>query len=173
MSDQLASVISDLATQLSYLAKRVRHLESSPPGPEQTSITCKVSGLADHESSGLFAELTAASNVALGDICYINSDSKMALGDADGIANSKIIAMATESISADAVGTFLLKGFIRDDTWNWTVGGYIYLTVTGTTGNTLSQSFPTGTSDCVVIIGVAYSADIIYFNPQLVIVEHA
>lgn len=76
------------------------------------------------------------------------------------------------SINANSSGNYLLYGIARDDTWTWTVGGLIYITVTGTTGNTLSQSAPTGTDDVIQIVGVATHADRMFFNPQLVQVEH-
>jgi hypothetical protein len=80
--------------------------------------------------------------------------------------------MAMATIATDAAGEFLLLGIARDDTWNWTVGGLIYITVTATTGNTLSQTAPTGTDDVIQIVGVATHADRMFFNPQLVQVEH-
>jgi hypothetical protein len=128
----------------------------------------------DHLVSGIKIVLTAAANLAFGDVCYINSSGKAALIDADAIASmSAVVMCADASISADAGGNFLLMGIARDDTWNWTVGGLIYGTVTGTTGNTLSQTAPTGTDDVIQIMGVATHADRMYFNPQLVQVEHA
>lgn len=120
----------------------------------------------DHQASGTIVTLTANENQAFGDVCYINTDGQAQLGDADAIASSMICVMCADAtISADATGRYLLYGFARDDTWNWTVGGYIYLTITGTTGNTLSQTAPTGVDDCVVIVGIAVSADVMYFNP--------
>ena len=126
----------------------------------------------DHNATGLTITLTAAANVAFGDVCYIDANGKAALIDADAIASMSGIVMAIASISADAAGTFMLQGVARDDTWNWTVGGLIYGTVTGTTGNTLSQTAPTGTDDVIQIVGVATHADRMYFNPQLIQIEH-
>ncbi|MDD5006416.1 MAG: hypothetical protein PHS33_07980 [Candidatus Omnitrophica bacterium] len=126
----------------------------------------------DHAVSGLTITMTAAVNMAIGDACYIKSDGKMALADADAIATaSAIFIVADATIAADATGNFLFQGVIRDDTWNWTVGGLIYLSVTGTTGNTLSQTAPTGTDDVVQILGVALSADMILFTPNLMQIE--
>ncbi len=129
----------------------------------------------DHYGSGFKLSLTAHDAQAFGDVCYLNSDGEAALGKADAIATSKIFLMCVDvSVSANATGTYLLPGGIaRDDTWNWTVGGFIYLTITGTTTNTLSQTAPTATDNCVVIVGIATHADRMYFDPQLVIVEHA
>lgn len=128
----------------------------------------------DHLVSGTIARFVANEEQAIGDVCYINGDGEMQLGDADAIASSKIVAMCADAtISADATGNYLMHGFIRDDSWAWTVGGFVYLSTTGTTGNTLTQTAPSATDDCIVIIGVATHADRIFFSPQLVIVEHA
>ena len=128
---------------------------------------------ADHTTHGIKATFTANENQAFGDVCFINADGEMQIGDADAIATSKITGMCADAtISADASGNYLLFGPARDDTWAWTPGGFVYLTVTGTTGNTLSQTAPTGADDCIVIVGVASHADRMIFNPQLVIVEH-
>ena len=128
----------------------------------------------DHLTSGVTIQLVANEAQAIGDAVYINADGEAQLGDADAIASSKIVALCADaSIAGDATGNYLLHGIIRDDTWAWTVGGYVYLTVTGTTGNTLSQTAPSAEDDCIAILGVATHADRIYFNPQLVVVEHA
>ena len=129
---------------------------------------------ADHTVSGITGIFTANENQAIGDVCYIDANGEMHLGDADAIATSKIVGMCADAtISADASGNYLLWGVARDDTWTWTVGGAVYLTVTGTTTNTLSQTAPSGTDDCVVIVGVATHADRILFNPSVqAIVEH-
>ena len=120
---------------------------------------------ADHQASGTIVTLVANENQAFGDVCYINADGEAALGDADAIASSMICVMCADAtISADATGRYLMYGFARDDTWAWTVGGYIYLTITGTTGNTLSQTAPTGTDDCVVMVGYATHADRMLFG---------
>jgi len=98
----------------------------------------------------------------------------MHLADADAIATSKVVGMCADAtISASATGDYLLYGVARDDTWTWTVGGFVYLSLTGTTTNTLTQVAPSATDDCIVIVGVATHADRMFFNPQLVIVEHA
>ena len=79
--------------------------------------------------------------------------------------------MAIATIDANASGLFLVEGIARNDAWNWTVGGKIFGTVTGTTTNTLSQTAPTATTDVVQVMGVATHADRMFFRPQLTQVE--
>ena len=142
-------------------------------GGRASSLYPYASPTVDHSCYGIIAEFTANEAQNFGDVCYVNSDGEMQIADADAIATAVVVAMAAESIGANAAGDYLLFGTARDDTWNWTVGGKIFLTTTGTTGNTLSQSAPTGTDDCVVIVGVATHADRMIFKPESVIVEHA
>lgn len=121
--------------------------------------------------SGITCTLNANENQNFGDVCYIDIDGQAHLIDADAIASMSGLFMATATISANADGVYLALGFARNDAWAWTVGGLIYGTTTATTGNTLSQTPPSGTDDVVQILGVATSADRMYFNPQLVQVE--
>ena len=93
----------------------------------------------DHTaSSNERITLTAGADLNFGDVGYIKSDGKVGLIDADAIATMSGVVMCIDaSIANNASGTFMFMGVARDDTWNWTVGGLIYGTVTGTTGNTL------------------------------------
>ncbi|MGE4567886.1 MAG: hypothetical protein AB7C90_01715 [Bacteroidales bacterium] len=131
----------------------------------------------DKTASGITTQFTAFEAQAFGDVVKINSSGKAQIAKADVIANATALAMCvSESVEADATGNYLLIGFVRNDAWDWTVGGDIFLTITGTSGNTLSQTSPFAADpiveDTVVqLLGVANSADTIYFNPQLVQVE--
>jgi len=126
----------------------------------------------DHTAEGPKTNLVAGAALAFGDICFMGSDGKMEKGDADAVATAFCWAIALATISEDASGSFGLPGtFVRDDSWNWTsIGQPVYLD-TATAGG-LTQTPPSGTDDVIQIIGIAITADIIYFNPQLVQVEH-
>lgn len=130
-----------------------------------------VSALAsDHTWSGLTTVLTAGAALAIGNLCYVGSDGKMELIDANAAATMPGVAIATGTIVEDATGVFLLRGFMRDDTWNWTVGGILYGSATA---GGMTNTAPSGSGDQVQVIGVAVSADIIHFNPSLTLVEVA
>lgn len=134
-----------------------------------TDVVLTASPGSDHTATGFKVELTAAEALVFGDTCYIDSNGKMAKADADAIATSSVIGMALETIDLDASGDFLLTGIARDDTWAWTVGGLIYLS---TTAGAMTQTAPSGADDVIQILGVATHADRMYFNPQLVQIEH-
>lgn len=118
------------------------------------------------------SDLVANENQAFGDVCFINSTGQAQLGDADAIATASCVVMALETITTDNAGLYLKLGLARNDSWNWTIGGLIYLSTTGTSGNTLTQTAPSGTDDVIQLLGVAKTADIVYFKPELVQLEH-
>ena len=127
----------------------------------------------DDTASGLTITLTAADDQNFGDVCYINSSGKAAIAKADAAATAYAFVMATATIAADASGTYMLMGVARDDSqWAWTVGGPIFLSATGTTGNTLTQTAPTAADSVTQIVGVATHADRMFFLPSLVQVVH-
>ena len=128
-------------------------------------------GLADHTYSGIIAQMTNGSAVttARGDVVYLNLSTRCLIADADALSTSLVVGMCADaSIGTSATGNYLLHGFYRDDSWTWTAGAVLYLSTAGTTGNTITETAPSGSSDAVVVIGMAYDSNIIYFNPQLV-----
>jgi hypothetical protein len=104
----------------------------------------------------------------------MGADGKMELGDADAIATAGVWAMCADaSIAENAAGNFLMVGFARDDTWNWTtLGSLLVLDTTTAGGMLLMASAPSGTDDVIQVLGVVVTADIIYFLPSLTMVEH-
>jgi hypothetical protein len=125
----------------------------------------------DHTGNGVITPYTAGESVVLPELCYLKSDGKMWKADAsaDTTCNSKLV-LATASISANAAGNFLEYGYFRDDTWAWTVGGLIYVSETA---GALTQTAPTTSTSIVRRVGYAYSADIIFFNPDGTFIEVA
>lgn len=105
----------------------------------------------------------AAVSLAFPNIVFLNSSGKWAKADADAVATTGMLAMALESKDADTAIKVLLRGFVRDDDWNWTVGGQIYLS---TTEAGLTQTKPAGEDDVVQVVGYATHADRMYFNPS-------
>lgn len=128
---------------------------------------------ADHSYSGIPVTLTAKESQAFGDVCRIGSDGKATLAKGDAIANAGVDVMCvSSSVSADAAGDYILVGVVRDDTWAWTVGGLVYLSATGTSGNTLTQTAPTAADSVTQIVGKATHADRMIFKPELMQIEH-
>ncbi len=112
-----------------------------------------------------------AGNVAFGDICYIVVDGDVEFADASVSTTMPGLVMALETIATTVSGEFLLQGFVRNDSWTWTVGGLIYVSLTGTTTNTLTQTAPSVVGEQVQVVGVATHANRIFFNPNLMLIE--
>jgi len=141
----------------------------------QTALDIKIGILdstpdTDLTANGVKTNFVAGENVTFGDVCYVKSDGKLWKANASVEATSGVIAVATATIVADASGEFLVLGFIRDDSWSWTVGNDIYL---DTTSGAMSQTAPSTSLNMIQIVGKAISADIILFNPNSVQIEVA
>ena len=137
------------------------------------SLTVTTLPVADHAASGLTMALVANEAQSFGDVCYIEALGQAALADADAEGSSRVCLMCAElHLNAGSSGLYLLHGTARDDSWDWTSGLHIYLSTTGTVGNTLTQNIPTGADDAIVVTGIATSVDYMYFNPSLIVVEH-
>ena len=129
---------------------------------------------ADLQASGVKLALVANEAQAFGDVCTIDSSGEAALAKADVIANASTLVMCVDAtVSLGATGTYMLLGVARQDAWAWTVGGLIYLSITGTTTNTLTQTAPSATDEVIQVLGIATHADRMIFSPNLTQVEHA
>ena len=117
----------------------------------------------DQTASGLLTTLIAGEALTFNEVCYLKSDEKYWKADADAAATMPVVAMALGTIDADVPGTFLLRGFVRDDSWSWTVGGIVYAS---TTAGALTQTQPSGAGDQLQAVGVATHADRMLFAPD-------
>ena len=134
------------------------------------------SAVSDGEFSGDLSLFTAGEDLTAGEVCYFKSDGKMWKAVATAVATSRCVAMATASISADAMGVFLLKGFARFNSEfpTWTVGGALFTPEAETSGkNVPEQAAPDTDGDFVQVLGWAVSGDAVYFDPDSTVVEVA
>lgn len=127
----------------------------------------------DHTAGGMKITLTANENQAFGDVCRIDSAGEAAIADASAFSTSSALFMCLDTVTTGNPASYLALGIARDDTWAWTVGGIVYLSTTGTTGNTLTQTAPSGAGEIVQVLGVATHADRMYFKPELIQIEVA
>ena len=137
---------------------------------EHGNITVDSSPDVDDTGEGVYSSLTAGENIDFPQVCYMNADGEIYLADADDVAKTPVICMALEAKGDGQACSVLMLGFVRDDGWNWTIGGEIFL---DEAAGDMSQTAPSDDGDQVQVLGMAITADIIWFNPQLVVVEHA
>lgn len=133
--------------------------------------------IADEAASGIISIFTAGEDLVRGEVVYFKAgDSKMWKAVATAAATSRCVAMAAEDISADAVGKFLLQGFLRDNGSfpAYTIGGALYTPEAETSSqNVPEQAAPDTDGDFVQVLGWAVTADMVYFNPSNDIIEVA
>ena len=118
--------------------------------------------------SGIPIVGTAGESLTHGLLCYMKSDGKYWRTNSTGVATMPGVVMAIGSITGDTTGTFAKLGFVRNDSWTFTPGALLYA---NGTGGGWGVTAPTGTGTQVQIMGYVESATVIYFRPNLAMVE--
>ena len=136
---------------------------------------------ADTVWSGITAQFTAGEDLEDGECVYFKAaDSKMWKAVANtggtGLVTAEImcVAMCVSDVSADAVGTFLLQGFLHAATNfpTYAIGETLYLPEAEVGGKNVPEGVaPDSTNDFVQVIGWAASADSVYFSPNFTMVK--
>lgn len=122
----------------------------------------------DHFSSGLISSMVCGETTVFGNVGYLKSDGKLWLSSATSSTTMPVMAIALESGSANDSKQWLFNGFIRDESWDWTVGGVIYA---ATVSGSLTQTPVSATGNQAQAVGVALTQDTMLFNPSYVLVE--
>ena len=136
---------------------------------DESSIKYVPASLADTTAEGEVATMTidAGAAVAFGDLLFMAADFELEQTDADTAATMPAIAMSLGT--GEGSQDVFLKGFVRNDAWGWSAGP-IY--VSGATG-LMTQTEPAGSGDQVQRVGWAYSADVMFFDPDSTVIEIA
>ena len=119
-------------------------------------------------ASGIKADMVLGELISFPNCLYQNSDGELYKADADAVSTMPVVAIALEAGANGQTKEVLLQGFIRYDSWAWTVGGLIYASCTA---GGLTQTAPSGGADQLQIIGFATHADRMYFNPNYMLIE--
>lgn len=117
--------------------------------------------------SGLTSDFTAGENLTAYNVCYLNAG-EMSKASASAFTTLPAVAMATAAIDADDSDAFILYGFVRNDSWDWTPNTMIFV---DTTAGGMTQTAPSSTGNQIQVVGVAITADIMLFNPQVMVLE--
>jgi hypothetical protein len=122
-------------------------------------------------TTSLVQTYTAASTVAVGDVVYMTTtNNEVGIADADTIAQgSVIVGLAGEAITATNTGDIhvVRGGILAGAISAATAGDVYYLSATGTTGNTLTTTAPSG-GPALVKIGFAKNATDLVFDPEFI-----
>ena len=122
---------------------------------------------ADHTATGMTTILAASETIAIGNLVYVSGNGTIGVADADAVAKMPAIGIAVTGGNANAQIVVLLQGTFRDDTFNFTAGNRLFVHTDGT----VTATAPSGSSDVAQAIGVALNADVIYFSPDMTLVE--
>lgn len=109
------------------------------------------------------AGLNAGATIAQWEVVYLGGSSTWLLADANGSSTYPAVGLAVAAYSSTNPAIVVTSGTVRNDAWNWTPGGNIYLSATP---GALTQTAPSTTGDKVQVIGRALTADIMDVNPS-------
>jgi len=126
----------------------------------------------DDTTSGLYVTMTVDSNsTGVGCPLFMAADGHWDEADADAVSTAPALGIAMETGTGSK--KVLLFGIMRNDGWNWTTGpGELALVFLDTTVGALTQTAPSGTNDVIQVVGYALSDDVLFFCPQLHVIEH-
>ena len=144
---------------------------------ENTSIALDPAGSADGKFSGTTVTGTAGYTQAFGDLVYLDpTDSRWEAADANAAAAADgdsrgILGIVVVAGTDGNACTILLHGIVRADTAfpALTIGAPVY--VSETAGDIVVTQ-PTTTDVVIRIVGVAITADEIFFNPDFTWTTH-
>lgn len=147
-------VVKDNATGLEYTAMDERMLTAIPPS----------SGFV----TGDVSEMVIDSNdTGFGATLYMTSAGNYDEASAGSVSTAPCVALAVAA--GVGIRKILLRGFIRDDNWNWSyLGQPIYMS---TTSGIMTQTVVSGAGEQKQILGIATHANRIFFNPNYEVVE--
>jgi len=137
--------------------------------PEGKSVHIETPMLAsaDHTATGITTLMTASENIAQGELVYASGDGTIGVADADAVAKMPAIGLAVAAISSGNPGAILLQGMFRDDSYGFTAGNRLFVHTDGT----VTATAPSGNGDVAQAVGVALEPDVIYFSPDMTLVE--
>jgi len=102
---------------------------------------------------------------------YIQNNIRVYLSKADSDTTMPVKGIATEGGVNNDYIVFLIEGFIRNNAWDWTPGALLY--ASDTTAGAVIATAPDTTNDMVQRIGIAVTADIMWFRPDLTMIKVA
>ncbi len=138
----------------------------------QAVFVGKDASITDDTATGVVATMTALTGVSIGELVHIDGNGKIDQAHADASADMPAIGIALEANSSgsDADIKVLLQGFYKDaDQFAFTVGTAVFADHSGE-GN-FTQSPSTTDGHFIQRVGIALTADTLYFSPSLDVIE--
>lgn len=107
---------------------------------------------------------TAGAALSAGDVVGYNSSGALVKADADASTPIPAVGVILFDAASGAPCTFATQAIVKDEGWNWTAPGYIYLS--GTAGG-YTATKPSTATNIVQPIGVARTATTAFINVSL------
>jgi hypothetical protein len=129
-----------------------------------SALVALQTAIAGMDESSLTMELTAASNLAIGDAVYIDANGKLAKAAHNSTRDIATVAgLVLEAVTANNTAKLIFTGKINVTGWaqgNLTPGARYFLNGTGT----ISATPPSSANQYVVLVGEALDANTIALN---------
>ena len=137
------------------------------PEGKSVHIETPLLASADHSASGVTTILTASESFAIGDLVYVSGNGTVGKALSNAIAKMPAIGLAVTAGNSNSPAVILLNGTFRDDSFNFTAGNRLFAHTDGT----ITATAPSGNNQVAQAVGVALNADVIYFSPDMTLVE--
>jgi len=119
----------------------------------------------DHSHSGIIATITVGETIAFGELLYLDATAtEWKKADASVSGTMPGLAVALEAKNDGEACEVLMYGYIRDDTWDFTLGNLLY---TSETAGGITATAPADAGDQIQRVGYAIHADKIFFMPSI------
>ena len=118
--------------------------------------------IAANQSSGIVLPLGSTS-VTVNKVYYWKASSAWEETDADTEAKTNGLLAYANSSGTASTNRMVLQGIVFESGHGYTIGAPLYIS---TTAGDLSNTAPSGTGDCVRVVGYAITSDEIYFCPD-------
>ena len=129
-----------------------------------SALVALQTAIAGMDESSLTMELTAATNLAIGDAVYIDANGKLAKAAHNSTRDIATVAgLILEAVTANNTAKLIFTGKINVTGWaqgNLTPGARYFLNGTGT----ISATPPSSANQYVVLVGEALDANTIALN---------
>jgi hypothetical protein len=103
----------------------------------------------------------AGAALAQWETVYMGGSSTWLLADGNGSGTYPARGLAVAATDSGDAAIILTKGVVRNDAWNWTPGGNLYLS---NTAGALTQSATVTSGERLQMVGFALTADKALFN---------
>ena len=129
---------------------------------DATHIEMDDSPASDHTATGdVITDSVDQNTYGLMGLLVLSSDGNW--DDADASAEATVGKLALALESGTGTKKILLRGIARDDTWNFTPGKQLFISITA---GTITETAPSTSGEFIQVVGYAKTADIIFFEPS-------